>query len=172
MRDSLCFILALCGACGTDLNYIETTASPHRLYSRRPGQVEVFMTGRPNRPFVEVGMIESQQEQLSLDDEQEVIAKMREYAGEQGCDALAIFAGNDTTVTTATSSTGTISRSLKGYRGSCIVYTGPQQVASLAQKSCIPNSTQLCYGPAGCRGGQSCTADGTAYTACDCGDRP
>jgi hypothetical protein len=166
MRYGLLLSLALCG-CGTSLNYIPTSSSPRQLSARSADEVEIFMTGAPNRPYVEVGMIESQQEEYSVDDEQEVIQKMRNYAGERGCDALVIFSGNDATVDHGGSNQSSI-RTLKGYRGSCVVYTGQPQAP--AASSCIPNTTQLCYGPGGCRGGQSCTADGKGYTVCDCGN--
>jgi hypothetical protein len=73
---------------------------------------------------------------------------------------------------------------LKGYRGSCVVYTtaaapstpAPAAAAAAAAttlpaKACVPNATQLCYGP----GASSCNArvdyaahanlGGTAYFA-------
>jgi hypothetical protein len=34
---------------------------------------------------------------------------------------------------------------------------------------CIPGVTQLCLGPAACRGAQACLADGRGYGRCDCG---
>lgn len=34
---------------------------------------------------------------------------------------------------------------------------------------CIPGITQLCLGPAACRGAQACLADGRGYGPCDCG---
>jgi hypothetical protein len=174
MRYLLVFLALCSAACGTALNYIETTEPPRKLYERRPEQVEVFIISTPNRPFVEVGMIESQQEELSVDDAREVVAKMRRFAGEHGCDALAIFSGNDTTNTTG-GKDFTTSHTLKGYRGSCLVYTGSSAEPSatpLAANGCLPNSTHLCYGPGGCRGGQRCTADGRSYTLCDCGSGP
>lgn len=42
---------------------------------------------------------------------------------------------------------------------------GPGQV-------CVPGVTQLCLGPAACRGAQACLADGRAFGACDCGSGP
>ncbi len=40
-----------------------------------------------------------------------------------------------------------------------------------AQKApaCVPGATQACVGPAGCSGGQACSADGTRFEACNCG---
>jgi hypothetical protein len=169
--------------CGTSLSYIPTRDRPGPLYMRKPEQVEIFMTSKPDRPFVELGMIESQQHELSGDSAQDVVEKMRAFAGEHGCDALVIFAGNDT----VSDPGGDLpSTSLKGYRGSCLVYVagrppagsppppaasafGRPQPRAAAALSCMPNSTQLCYGTAGCRGGQRCTDDGRSWTMCDCG---
>lgn len=38
--------------------------------------------------------------------------------------------------------------------------------------ACVPGATQACVGPAGCKGGQVCSADGAHYEACDCGPAP
>jgi hypothetical protein len=37
---------------------------------------------------------------------------------------------------------------------------------------CAPGSTQACVGAGGCKGGQACRLDGTAYDPCDCGPPP
>lgn len=174
MARGLFFVVALCNtACGsTTLNYIETRQPPGRLHQRSPERVEIFMTGKPDRPFVEIGLIESQQG--GADGVKAVIAKMRRFAGERGCDALVIFAGNDATVTSG-GKDFTVSETLRGYRGSCLVYTASPAAPPpppLAATGCIPNSTLLCYGPGGCRGGQRCTEDGASYTLCDCGVAP
>lgn len=34
---------------------------------------------------------------------------------------------------------------------------------------CAPGQSISCTGPAGCKGGQACKADGSGYEACDCG---
>lgn len=34
---------------------------------------------------------------------------------------------------------------------------------------CAPGSTQRCFGAGACEGGQSCKADGSGYSPCDCG---
>jgi hypothetical protein len=179
-RFGLFYLLALGNAaCGTGtgtgpalkLNYIETREPPRNLSLHAPEQVELFMAGKPNRPFVEVGMIESQQEESTSEDgAQELVAKMRRFAGERGCDALVILGDNDATGVSGTQFV-TASYTLKGYRGSCLVYTAAPAPAPAAV-GCIPGSTQLCYGPGGCRGGQRCTADGMSYTLCDCGNSP
>ena len=37
---------------------------------------------------------------------------------------------------------------------------------------CVPGASQACIGPAGCSGGQACSADGSHFEACDCGSTP
>ncbi|MEO8181996.1 MAG: hypothetical protein ABI895_24445 [Deltaproteobacteria bacterium] len=44
--------------------------------------------------------------------------------------------------------------------------------APLPDQLCIPGVTQLCLGPAACRGAQACLADGRGYGPCDCGTSP
>lgn len=41
--------------------------------------------------------------------------------------------------------------------------------APSTKKLCTPGSTQRCVGPGACEGGQSCNAEGTGYSPCDCG---
>lgn len=169
--------------CGTSLNYIPTAERPHTLHVHQPEQVEIFMTGKPDRPFVEIGLIESLQEEHSQDDSRAIIAKMRAFAGQRGCDGLVIFSGNDSVVGAGGHSSV---NTLKGYRGSCLVYVSGPPTAAAARPApgavagqpvappaaalrCMPNATQLCVGPGGCRGGQRCAADGKVWTMCDCG---
>lgn len=165
----LSWLFAFSG-CGTALSYIPTREAPRPLAAHPMLDVDIFVTGKPDRPYVELGIIESQQEQASVDTEQTLMTKMREFAGERGCDGLVIFASNDVT----TGGRAAAGRILKGYRGTCIVYTEPTPEYLIAPAlagplRCIPNATQLCYGPAGCHGGQRCADDGKTFTPCDCG---
>jgi hypothetical protein len=166
MRLTIIAALAsLASGCGTALGFIPTHSPPHELNIHRADQVELFMAARPTRPYVEVGMIESQQEQYSQDTSAEVLEKMREFAGQRGCDGLVIFTSNDAEL--GPQQVGGASRQLVGYRGSCIVYTAPN--TATPPQTCMPNATQLCYGPGACKGAQSCTPDGRGFTPCDCG---
>lgn len=45
----------------------------------------------------------------------------------------------------------------------------PKAAPPPKQKLCAPGSTQRCVGPGACEGGQSCNAEGTGYSSCDCG---
>ncbi|HKU38586.1 MAG TPA: hypothetical protein VJR89_10580 [Polyangiales bacterium] len=179
MRRVTLIVALSCFACATStLDYTATRQPPRALQARAADQVEVFMEAPPERAHVEVGIVEAQQEPGSTEQGPELVEKMRGLAGQHGCDALANFTNNDSVTETMLAPGGASRKyTLSGYRASCIVYTGsapsaPVQVqapAPVQAPVCAPNATQLCYGPGGCRGGQSCTAGGQGWTVCDCG---
>jgi hypothetical protein len=41
--------------------------------------------------------------------------------------------------------------------------------AAAPKTSCSAGETRTCVGPGACKGGQSCLADGSGFSACDCG---
>lgn len=160
--------IVVAAACGTPMSFTPTADASRPTQPRGPVQVDVFTTGRPARPHVEVGIIESGQDSSTDHARSGTVDEMREYAAEQGCDALVIPAGEATTATTATTA--------HSLRGSCLVYTSPPLMqppptaaASTAPSTtCIPSAPQPCYGAGGCRGSQVCGGDGKSFSACDC----
>src|SRR5262249_11504397 len=114
----------------TRISYMPTNTSPHELKSRPASEVEVFTTGSPTRPYVEVGLIEAQQEnQYSTDSASDVFMNMRAEAGQQGCDAL-IVTGTNNAGGVLSTGTNVSSGVLKGYRGTCVAYTGAAAAAA------------------------------------------
>jgi hypothetical protein len=110
---------------------------PKPVTPKPPDRVEVYISKQPERPSVEMGLLEAkQQSQYSVDDQGAIINELRAKAGEVGCDGVIILGSADTVVgatstttenqTSPSTSTGTSRTSvhtLKGYRASCIVYT-------------------------------------------------
>ena len=135
-----CLLLASAAAgCGIDVQYVQTNTPPRAMSPRPAQQVEVFASARPKRSFQEVGLIEVQQEGANYDDAAEIIGRLREEAGLHGCDGLVMLGANDATSVSgsANQSGGFVSsRTLKGYRASCIVYTDAAQPAP-----CLPEPT-------------------------------
>jgi hypothetical protein len=184
-RWALIGVLSCLGCGGASLEYIPKQEASGPVRARPADQVDVFTSGAPKRAYTEVGVIASQQEPGSNDRPADLIAKMRAFAGEHGCDGLMDFTSNDS-VSETMLQPGGASRvyTLSGYRASCIVYAAgsapsvqaaapaPAAAAAPAPTTCMPNATQLCFGPAGCRGGQSCAADGRSWSLCDCGNQP
>jgi len=125
LLSSLAFLsLAAC----VRVDYIPLNDPPHAMVPRDPGQVQVFQTEKPTRPYAEVATIEKQSGSTSPET---IMEKMREEAGKRGCDGLILTGNNDATITTGSFNRrgGSINtQELKGYRGMCIVYTGPEPV--------------------------------------------
>jgi hypothetical protein len=130
--SALAFTFVVLGAaaalagCGTNIDYIPLNTPPHPMPPRSPESVELFTTSPPQRPYVEVGAIESQQQSMSTDNVEDIYAKMRIAAADRGCDGLVIVASNDSTQVSGSTTHGNgsvSSRTLKGYRATCIVFT-------------------------------------------------
>lgn len=120
-RVSLWLFLVTAG-CGTRLSYMPLNTSPRALTARDPGTVEMFTSSKPERPFVEVGILEAQQEsEYSVNAESTVFSKLREEAASRGCDGLVVTGGNDAVVGYASRNSG-VTKTLRGYRATCIVY--------------------------------------------------
>jgi hypothetical protein len=114
----IALLLPIAG-CGTRIAYMPLNPSPRALQGRDPTQVELFTTSKPEKPYVEIGMIEAQQETMySVASTQDVFASLRAEAGRRGCDGLIIMGSKDSTTGVYKGATKT----LEGYRGTCIVY--------------------------------------------------
>ena len=133
--SSLAFLsLAAC----VNVNYIPLNDPPHAMVPRDPGQVQVFQTEKPTRPYAEVATIETQSGSVRPE---EIMTKMREEAGKRGCDGLILTGTNDATETNGSFGRrgGSIhTTELKGYRGMCIVYTGPATDAPMGAPPAPP----------------------------------
>ncbi|GAC1522441.1 MAG: hypothetical protein NVS3B10_22770 [Polyangiales bacterium] len=128
MRCLRSFVVALVAgplcACGVAVSYTQLRPSAD-LSPVPPASVELFLSPPP-RHYVELGMIEVQQEAYNSDQTGELIQQMRIRAGRAGCDALIIVGTNNATIgnryTTWTE---------KGYRGICAVWAdGPRAPAT------------------------------------------
>ena len=86
-RRVLLLALLICG-CGTSVSYTPLRAYP-RGPRRSPEAVDVYVSGPPTEPHIDVGILEAEQESdLSLDGTQEMLAALRKAAARAGCDAL------------------------------------------------------------------------------------
>jgi hypothetical protein len=133
----LAFILlfSIVGCGGAELSFTPLQAAPRPLYARIGAQVELFLAARPTRPFVEIGMIQSQGGSSS--DQAGILAEMRGIAGQHGCDGLIILGANEA-VNAAPGAIVAASPS-NAYRGSCIVYSAaaPAVAATPAAPSAL-----------------------------------
>jgi len=128
MKLSFACVLLVAG-CGTTIQSTAINPAPRQLVPRDAASVEVFTTGAPPRPHVDVALLEAEQDSsYSLDDTAEMLAKLRERGAAMGCDAL-VFHGLSSY---SEELIGDQVQSRKGVYATCIVYTptGPGAVAT------------------------------------------
>jgi len=130
MRFSIASCLLFIGVagCGIGVAYVPLNPPPHMMTARPKEQVELFASKLPDRPYVEVASIEVQQEDYNHASPAQLTDKLRELAGRRGCEGLVLSGANDATSVSGGVSNGSgfvSSRTLKGYRGTCIVYKEP-----------------------------------------------
>lgn len=112
----LCVVLA---GCGTSIQATAINPAPHVLAPRPTESVEVFTSGAPARPHVDVALLEAEQDSsYSLDDTGAMLAKLRERGAAMGCDAL-VFHGLSSS---SEELVGDQVQSRKGVYATCIVY--------------------------------------------------
>jgi hypothetical protein len=78
------------GGCGTFVEATTLNAPPRALTPRPADAVEVYSSSPPAKPHVDVALIQADQINGSQVELPEMIAKMREKAGQMGCDAIFI----------------------------------------------------------------------------------
>jgi hypothetical protein len=122
----------LLGGCGTAISYTPVADIGDDAEPKKGSEVDVYMSGPPDRPYRDVGLFEAEQEtDFSLDDTREMLRKLRRKAGALGCDAIYVngvgskaapIAGVDFRYTD----------SVKTLAATCIRYTRPAR--GLAQR--------------------------------------
>jgi hypothetical protein len=126
-------------ACGTTTQFAATNPAPRPLTARPAQSVTVFATGLPDRPFVEVGIIQARQSsEFSVDEMPEILAEMRGEAAKQGCDGLVINGTRDAQSSSTTMTRHAVtssSKTLEGFWGACIVFVvDPEPIAASARE--------------------------------------
>jgi hypothetical protein len=95
--------LVLVTGCGTTVSATMLNESPKPLFARPPASVEMFVSAPPSRPYVDVALLEAeQQSDMSIDGTDAFIHKLRDHAATLGCDGVVL--GHETnrpTVATA-----------------------------------------------------------------------
>jgi len=125
-RLAFALVLAL-AACGATTRFVATNPSPRPLAPRPPAAVQVFTSGRPAIPYVEVGVLQGRQGGLIVtgaDAMPEIVTKMRADAAAIGCDGLIINGSADRVEGTSTGPT-----TVQGFWGACIVFLAPERAA-------------------------------------------
>jgi hypothetical protein len=102
-------LLVLLAGCAANFSYRPLEKAPHATAPRAPAAVELFTSGAPSRPFVEVGLFKGEYllgpGYTTWTDDPDLLRRVRKQAGERGCDGL-LVAGGDT----------------NGVRATCVVF--------------------------------------------------
>jgi hypothetical protein len=107
-------LLVVISSCTTTSgSYTQLNPPPRKLSARPPEQVELFSSGPPQRPHVDVGLITIEEGSLDPATPERLVGMLREVAGEHGCDAV---------VVAPPSSKSYNDQSYKVYSGTCVVY--------------------------------------------------
>jgi hypothetical protein len=118
--------LLLAAGCGTSIHATTLNPSPVAMAPRPAAAVELYTSGAPPRPHVDVMLLEAEEtSSFSMDKTAEMLAKLRERAGAMGCDAIVIggMSSRDPGVRDAESWLSDNPKGRKGVFGTCIVYT-------------------------------------------------
>jgi hypothetical protein len=127
-RLAAALLLSLAAACGTAVHTTTLNPAPRPMYRRPAASVELYTSGAPARPHVDVALIEAEeQSSLSTSDTGEILQALRARGGEMGCDAVVVggASSRDPGVRDAETWLSDDAKGRKGYYGTCIVYTGP-----------------------------------------------
>lgn len=129
-------ILAAAG-CGTSIRATTINPSPRVLQPRPPETVQIFTSGPPHRPYVDIAYLEAEQSSAySSDNTPEFLTKLRVQAADMGCDGV-VVGGVTHASDEIASITADINASRKGITATCIVYL-PDEVAAPPPADAIP----------------------------------
>jgi hypothetical protein len=107
------------GCTVTSASYTPLNPAPRILVARSPEQVELFSSGPPARPHVDVGLITVEEGELDVGSPDGLIQMLRSTAAEKGCDGLVIAPPGSKSESPLLSDR---TNSYKVYSGTCIVY--------------------------------------------------
>lgn len=81
-------VFALFAVACHSIDYTPLNAPPHAMAPREPASIEVFAERRPERPIVEVGLFEIEQNSPASGGMSTMVDKLRVRAAELGCDGI------------------------------------------------------------------------------------
>jgi len=111
--------------CGTSTRTTLVNPAPHAMAPRPPATVEIFTSGAPARPHVDVAVIEAEESSgLSLADTSDMLAALRERGAKMGCDGVVLGGASSRDPGVKDVETWLVEnpKGRKGFYGTCIVY--------------------------------------------------
>jgi hypothetical protein len=133
MLNRIVLGLVLVAGCGTSIQATMINPAPHPMQSRPPESVEVYSSGPPQRPYIDVAYLEAEQQTAySADDTAQFVGHLRERAAAMGCDGV-VLGG----VTHAAEPTSDLHLTRKGLTATCVMFL-PETTAATPPPAAPP----------------------------------
>lgn len=113
-------------ACGTSIRTTAINPAPRAMTPRPAATVELFTSGPPRRPYVDVALLEAEEESsFSTDRTPEMLTALRERGAAMGCDGIVMggMTSRDPGVRDVETWLNDDAKGRKGVYATCIVYT-------------------------------------------------
>jgi hypothetical protein len=125
MLNRIVLGVVLAAGCGTSIQATMINPAPHAMRSRPPETVEIYSSGPPQRPYIDVAYLEAEQQSAySGDDTAQFIRHLRARGAAMGCDGV-VLGG----VTHAAEPSTDLHLSRKGLTATCVMYL-PETMAA------------------------------------------
>jgi hypothetical protein len=128
-RFRLLVLGTVAAGCGTYATAYPLNEPPRPLAAREPGSVEVYSSGPPARPHVDVALLEVKQYDRFDGGTPEILANLVMKAAEMGCDGVVIGGQRERDGAPTGSSWALIDPGDRTMHATCIVYSGPAPAA-------------------------------------------
>lgn len=126
MLNRIVLGLVLAAGCGTSIQATLINPAPHPMQPRPPETVEIYSSGPPQRPYIDVAYLEAEQQSAySGDDTVQFISHLRARAAAMGCDGVVIGG-----VTHASEPTTRVHLDRKGLTATCVMYLPPTMAST------------------------------------------
>jgi hypothetical protein len=145
-RPILAIVLAT--GCGTTISATQINTAPRPMQPRPPHTVQIFTSGPPQRPYVDIAFLEAEQTtDLSVDGTAEFFVKLRGRAAAMGCDGIVIGQRTNratqsilelSNILTPKNQTDFGVQNIKGLTATCIVYTDEDTLAAHGVVAAVP----------------------------------
>jgi hypothetical protein len=133
--------LVLAAGCGASVNSTPINMAPHPMAPRPPATVELYTSGPPARPHVDVALLEVEESSsVSLADTSEMMNELRNRGAQMGCDGIVLGSSStrDPGLGDAESWIAKNPRGRKGFTATCIAYTTDDMPVAQAPEAAPP----------------------------------
>jgi len=126
--------LVVAAGCGASINATPINPAPHLMTPRPPALVEMYTSGPPQRPHVDIALLEVEESSsLSTADTNQMISDLRNRGAQMGCDAIVLggASSRDPGLGDAERWLNKDARGRKGFTATCIAYLPDEPIGAV-----------------------------------------